>query len=155
MNGKTHRAIGTATGAAVAFLNSNQGDDELWTRIIEIAGGAVAGNLGARAPDWLEPAVHSWHRSTCHSITAGAAVVKAGVATSTRWTAACRQRAEHFAALRRNPQLDFLSTLLFLAAEMFWRAAAGFVAGFTGGYASHLALDAVTPRGIPLFTRGF
>jgi hypothetical protein len=35
--------------------------------------------------------------------------------------------------------------------EMVLRLLAGFVAGLLAGYASHLALDAVTPKGLPIF----
>lgn len=39
--------------------------------------------------------------------------------------------------------------------ELLWRLAAGFANGLAAGYLSHLALDAVTPRSIPLLKTGF
>jgi membrane-bound metal-dependent hydrolase YbcI (DUF457 family) len=38
---------------------------------------------------------------------------------------------------------------------MFWRFAAGFANGLAAGYVSHLALDAATPRSLPLLVSGF
>jgi hypothetical protein len=34
--------------------------------------------------------------------------------------------------------------------EMLFRLLAGFIAGLLAGYASHLALDALTPKGLPV-----
>ena len=36
--------------------------------------GALVGEKGATAPDWIEPGTSSWHRSTAHSWTALGAV---------------------------------------------------------------------------------
>lgn len=75
MNGRTHRKIGAAAGAVTSFSRSSS-TDEFGTRIIEAIGGALAGRLGARMPDWIEPAIHSHHRSTFHSVAAGTALNK-------------------------------------------------------------------------------
>jgi len=40
-------------------------------------------------------------------------------------------------------------------AELFWRLLAGFLNGLSAGYASHLLLDAMTPRGIPVVAGRF
>jgi hypothetical protein len=76
--------------------------------------------------------------------------------------AACRENAEKSGAISMEQQGDtfvpvtdpvtrFLSALF----ELFWRLAAGFFNGLRAGYVSHLALDAMTPRSIPLLTSGF
>lgn len=154
MNGKTHRTVGTAGGALIAFLRTNPAD-ELWKRIVETFGGALGGNLGARVPDWLEPALHPNHRSTIHSIGVGTKVLMTAAGTMTAWEQSCRDRAYYFAALRNAPETVGIDWLKCLVGEFFWRLAAGLASALSFGYGSHLALDATTPMGIPLLTRGF
>jgi hypothetical protein len=50
---------------------------------------------------------------------------------------------------------DPISRLLLSLFELMWRLAAGFANGLAAGYISHLALDAATPRSIPLLKAGF
>lgn len=79
------------------------------------------GLLGAKLPDILEPAIHSHHRKFFHSL-----VVAGGLAWAIRkvlsWPRDSRE-------------------------QRLMRAA---VLGIAIGYASHLALDAMTPRSLPL-----
>jgi membrane-bound metal-dependent hydrolase YbcI (DUF457 family) len=72
-------------------------------------------------PDTLEPAIHPHHRQFCHSVVVLAAVGY-GIKKSYEW----------------KPQGS---------AGKFWRALA-LCAGV--GYISHLILDVVTPRSLPL-----
>jgi membrane-bound metal-dependent hydrolase YbcI (DUF457 family) len=78
---------------------------------------AVAGGL---APDILEPAVSSHHKSFAHSITGG-------------WSLATYVQKWR---CRENQDWDEFSKILF--------------ACFAAGYFSHLALDLCTPHGLPL-----
>jgi hypothetical protein len=81
----------------------------------------------------------------------------------TAFAAACRENAEKCRALPMTPQgdmfvvapVDPFSQLLLNMFELFWRFLAGFTNGLAAGYVSHLALDAATPRSIPLLTNGF
>ncbi|PYU90685.1 MAG: hypothetical protein DMG25_16690 [Acidobacteria bacterium] len=50
--------------------------------------------------------------------------------------------------------VDPISHLLSNVFEFLWRFLAGFTNGLAAGYVSHLALDAATPRSIPLLTTG-
>jgi hypothetical protein len=100
-------------------------------------------------PDVLEPAINSSHRNAAHSWVAGGAVV-AGLSTLDRWEAYCRQRAASQRALRTLAEVDPFTSFLHLLAELFWQIAAGFASGLLAGYTSHLALDALMPRGLPL-----
>jgi inner membrane protein len=79
------------------------------------------GLLGAKLPDVFEPAIHSHHRKFFHSL-----VVAGGLAWAIRkvldWPRETRE-------------------------QRLLRAA---VLGVAVGYASHLALDAMTPRSLPL-----
>lgn len=154
MDGKTHRKIGTAAGALVGITAASDADD-IWQKFLALIGGAIGGNLGARMPDWIEPAVHSHHRNIAHSVTAGTSIVAYAAKKTRAWERQCRERAAYFAERLENPHLDFFDRIKYGLAELFWRIAVGFARGLGAGYLSHLALDARTPRGIPLLVRGF
>jgi membrane-bound metal-dependent hydrolase YbcI (DUF457 family) len=123
-------------------------DEQPLNRVLEIIGGALGGSLGARLPDYLEPATSSWHRGPAHSW------VAIGISTRSmremrKCSHYCRQRAAYYLALR-SANCSSILALLYALIEAFWRAASGFLSGLAAGYISHLALDAFTPRGIPL-----
>ncbi len=58
------------------------------------------------------------------------------------------QQGDKFVPVAVDPFSKFLLDLF----ALLWRLAAGFANGLAAGYISHLALDAVTPRSIPLLT---
>jgi len=80
-------------------------------------GVAVVSGMG---PDLLEPALHPNHRQFCHSITAGALVLKAG-------TSICND------ANRQWTELAKIVTACIIV-----------------GYLTHLVLDACTQKGLPI-----
>jgi hypothetical protein len=139
--------VGMVAGGGAALYRGRDlpGPDLL----VEVLGGVIGGYAGGKAPDILEPAIHSWHRKFCHSWTAGA-VIGAGVATLDVWERHCRERAADYRRRRLAVGVDPLNALFLWIAEMFWALAAGFAAGFGAGYLSHLLLDAATPRSLPL-----
>lgn len=151
MNRRTYRQAGVAAGALTAFIRSNPADD-LWKRLAEAIGGALGGNIGARIPDWIEPAMHSHHRST---IRFGVKVASTSLISVPRWEAECRTRADYFAARMRQPHIVGLEWLKCLLAQAFWRVSAGCLGGAFAGFGSRLALDSTTTRGLPLLVRGF
>jgi membrane-bound metal-dependent hydrolase YbcI (DUF457 family) len=164
---RTHIVGGVATGVGYsAFQAKEQSTPNLVT---EMVGGAAGGYVGALLPDFLEPALSSWHRSAAHSCTAGAAIVysKDVLAGFEKF---CREQADLCALQHKTLQMrpdpwqpnvfvpapaDPFMLLSLKIAEVCWRFLAGFANGLAAGYISHLALDAVTPRSIPLLTRGF
>lgn len=152
-DGKTHQKIAMASGGVAALLMSNE--KEPWKLIAETLGGVIGGLVGGKLPDIIEPAVHSWHRNVAHSFSTGAVVVGAAAKGVQSWHASCRAKAEAWAQRRRDPNLTPTDRALALVAELAWRIAAGLPIGAAAGYVSHLALDAGTPRGIPLIARGF
>lgn len=100
-------------------------------------------------PDIIEPAIHPGHRSVAHG---AAPAVALGVLASRHldsWQASLRARADRQAALAMQSQ-STLPQLWHAVLEFFFRLLAGAVAGALGGYGSHLALDAFTPRSLPL-----
>lgn len=161
---KTHTLVGAVSGAALAAHRTKKNIRH--NRLARVAGGAVGGALGGALPDFFEPAISPWHRGQGHSVAAATAVVSSGNLL-TRWEAFCLNSAERcrarptklvrdaqgalFVPVPPNP----LSQVLLTFGEIFWEFLAGFLNGLVAGYTSHLALDALTPRSIPLLTRGF
>ena len=154
---KTHQLVGATAGVAFAAVETKHQPSQ--HMCIEMIGGGFGGYAAGMLPDWLEPAICSWHRGICHSATAGAAVLYAR-ATLAQWAQICRQNADR---CRMVPQVEDVHTGGWLPlpqtplqqfcgqlGELFWRFLAGFLNGLAAGYISHLALDAATPRGIPL-----
>jgi len=154
----THQLAGAIAGVGFAALDAkNQPTPHF---CIEMIGGGFGGAAAGMLPDWLEPAVCSWHRGVCHSATAGGAVLYAK-ATLAQWAQSCRENADQS---RVVPQILDVHTGEWLPmpqtplqkfwaefCEFVWRFLAGFLNGLAAGYVSHLLLDASTPRGIPLF----
>jgi LexA-binding, inner membrane-associated putative hydrolase len=153
---RTHIVVGTSVGTTVAAYCARE--QLPGNRYLEIAGGAAGAFFGSTFADYLEPATSSWHRSAAHSFAAGAAVLSFGAKLSL----ACREKAEQCRAIPMQPLLYPLGVvyvaapvhpirgLLNVFAELVWRFFAGLVTGFASSYASHLVLDAATPRSIPL-----
>lgn len=142
-----HCVAGAISGGALAFhYAADLGERE---RLLETIGGCLFGILGARLPDIFDPPTSPNHRGAAHS--AGAAIcsigkVQAGIAA---WQETLRAFAEdEMQAARLNAGRPeerghlFVGTLLSLAA--------GAIPGLVAGYASHLVLDALTPKGLPL-----
>ena len=72
-NRETHSSVGLVSGLGYAAFEA-KGQATL-NVVAEIAGGALGGYWGGQLPDWIEPALHSWHRSVAHSGAAGATIV--------------------------------------------------------------------------------
>jgi membrane-bound metal-dependent hydrolase YbcI (DUF457 family) len=160
-DGVTHKLAGTGSGLIFAAYRAKGQSPGDW--IVEVAGGAIGGYVGGILPDILEPAISSWHRGTAHSYVSGATLAACIYRTLSDWETACRGQAQNCRAIRmvRAPGGTFVAApsdplrQLFLStAELFWRLLAGFLSGLAAGYVSHLALDAATPRSIPLIGSG-
>jgi hypothetical protein len=146
-NRKTHLTAGIASGTAAAIYTAR---DQTGAAFIgEIVGGAVGGAAGGLLPDLLEPAIHSWHRSTAHSIATATAVGIAAARSVPDWQQWCRKNAAHHDSLHASAT-DILSSAWHAFMAFLWRFFSGFAAGLPVGYLSHLALDAGTPRSVPL-----
>ena len=142
---KVHTAAGAVAGGAYAYYKARAERD--FDRLVETGAGIASGALAGCIPDMLEPAVTPNHRGLAHSMVAGYAVTAVKL---DNWSSYCRERAEHFRQLQLHPTVEPIRRLLYWFAEMFWRLAAGCLNGLQAGYASHLALDLLTPRSLPL-----
>jgi len=147
MNGAAHKLAGGVVGAGAALLTAHgQSDLEI---ITEGLAGIAGGILGAKIPDLAEPATSSWHRGPVHSCTAASMSLAAGVTAINELETWCDRRVEGLRfsrAIARTPEDAQRFTLEIL----FWLALVALFKGMLAGYLSHLALDATTPRCIPL-----
>jgi inner membrane protein len=137
-NRSDHDVVGLLTGVVSTVLGATlQGRT---VDLCELVGGAAGGALLSRAPDVLEPALHPNHRQFAHSM------VTAGTLGAVAVPAAFR--AQHNLA-RQAAQMQSADPVR----AAVYHLLAGFVAGAVPGYLSHVALDACTPKGIPLMGR--
>jgi hypothetical protein len=136
---------GLATGLATATLVAEE------HQAVHILVCALSGVGGGLVPDFIEPALSPNHRSLAHSFVAVgglALAVKANYhAQCLKRATACEQRAvllpvgcPEWRAERRTAAT--------------WRVMAASTLGFVAGYASHLALDGATPKGLPVVAAG-
>ena len=101
---RTHVGTGLAAGAVAAAYKARTQDQQ--HLLLEVAGGGIGGMLGAIAPDFLEPALHSWHRSVAHSGAAGFGGASA-IQQCATWQQRCRLEAQRHDQLRDIRQDDW------------------------------------------------
>ncbi len=126
MNRKTH-LVGGAVGAGLAvwqFCEKQGIQLDPSIALIATAGGLAGGRL----PDLLEPARHPNHRQLGHSVSVGATLI--ALIPKLTDDEQCPQWLRDNAALRI------------------------FCISLIGGYLSHLLLDSMTKKGLPLLDRG-
>lgn len=136
---QTHLGFGACVGAVSAFAvaqRTGSGDP-----FFEGIGGALAAAFSAGLPDDLEPATSPSHRAFAHSL-AAAGMVSSAIPTLLRFAEECR------APYRCRPVLPASNSEAIN--RLLAHLAAGFAVGLAVGFLSHLALDARTPKGLPL-----
>lgn len=94
--------------------------------------------------------MHPWHRSTAHSLAAGAGIAGKGFDFAQKWVSHCRKKSGEHTRLQRESNEPLMQVLHGVIAWL-WAILAGVAPGIVAGYLSHLALDACTPRSIPVF----
>ena len=144
-NGPTHRVAGGVAGGGLALARATGQPPE--AVLIEVFGGVVGGVVGGRLPDIFDPATTPRHRSTAHSALAGLVVVGAALEDARSY---CRERADTYRRLKAQSGLNDGARLWYALLELVWQFLAGALTGLQAGYVSHLALDALTPAGLPL-----
>lgn len=146
-NRAVHLRLGAASGVAFATYQA-------WGQpgpyvFAEGAGGLVGGMGGGLLPDWIDTPCSPRHRAEAHSmsITGTASYfIREQLPT---WQAGLRDEAQRYAQLREaSPSL--LPQIGYGALELIFRFLAGLLAGLLAGYASHLALDSLTPSSLPI-----
>lgn len=150
-DGRTHQGVAVLAGAVAGFYSARDLDGA--PAIARIVGAILAAKIGGALPDVLEPATHSWHRGTFHSVAAlmGSGYLMMDPPVRAReWLAGLEE-----AAVRLRREWETLSpghpdrSGIWMR-EMFYHVVVGAAAGLVVGYVSHLLLDANTPRRLPL-----
>jgi membrane-bound metal-dependent hydrolase YbcI (DUF457 family) len=144
-NYATHARVGAAAGGLAAAYRARTAPTE--QMLAETLGGLLGGWFGGALPDMLEPARDPNHRKAAHSVAAGGALTLARIA---EWQATCRASAEGAAKRAATHPLGSPERSRAEIDVLLWRLVAGALVGLVAGYASHLLLDANTPRGLPL-----
>lgn len=96
-NGRTHLKAGITTGVATALYTAS--DQTGWGFVTEVVGGGAGGAVGGLLPDLIEPATHSWHRSTAHSLATATALGATALRCVPDLQMKCRTNAAHHDAL--------------------------------------------------------
>lgn len=146
-NKGTHQAAGTLAGGCAALILSD--GQSTPNQIAECVGGAVAGCIFGRVPDWLDPPRSPNHRSLAHGVAPGTTLMGAYVSQLDSIQSFFRSHADRQDALAKQAQTT-LSELWHYFLELLCRFLAGAAAGVLGGYGSHLLLDGFSPQSLPL-----
>src|SRR4029077_15964815 len=149
-NRKTHLAAGAVVGVGVGVYTARNVDG--WPALARILGAVLGSVAGAALPDVVEPALHSWHRRSFHSwgALAGTAGVTLGPPVAARRWIADREAAAGGCRVQRAAlPLDDTERAGLWRAHVFEHFLIAAALGLPAGYASHLMLDAVSPRGLP------
>jgi hypothetical protein len=145
-DGTVHQGVGVLCGVGAAWAVS--ADQVPVVRLLRAAAGALGGLHGGQMPDLLEPAISPLHRAIAHDALTlfggGSIVVVKGRAQLDTMNARIRELEmvlEGAAGLQR-----FVVALAIVLGHLL----VGYLTGFAAGYASHLVLDACTPRSLPM-----
>ncbi len=151
---RDHEQIGGLVGGVAAFGFAAAANQPLLLALAETAGGILAGGSAGTWPDRLEPGVSSHHRDSAHALVPAAALSKLAFDRAVSVQGSFRAAAAmcfRVAETSGNGFESFFNLVAGLSLHML----AGAVPAVPAAYLSHLALDAPSPRGIPLLTRGF
>lgn len=146
-NRKTHQTVGAISGGIAAIVRSES--QPLEHRIVETLAGVLAGIGGGRLPDILDPPTWPGHRSIGHGMVPSGGGLALVFSKPDELQGAIRSHAEQEAAMRESAD-TLLAQLWHGFLELMLRLLAGAVVGLPAGYASHLLLDATTPKCLPL-----
>ena len=149
---KVHKTTGGLVGGAAALVCAQNQPPLL--ALVEVLGGYLAGQSAGTWPDVVEPGLSSHHRDVFHALAPTAFGATLAFQQTISIQSSLRTQAQlcfqHAASIDNGPQ-QFLNVTVGVVLQML----AGAVPAIPAGYLSHVALDAATPRGIPLLVRRF
>src|SRR5262249_41168020 len=122
------------------------------TYLLKVIMGGVGGYLGSGLPDRLDPPINSHHRDIAHSWVVAIGGVKAGPGWLNEFERFCSERTAERQRLLAT-EFDAQVRNRHIIALWLWTLLPSFIRGMAIGYLSHLALDAATPRGLPLIAK--
>jgi hypothetical protein len=149
---KEHKIVGGLTGGTASLFSAQTQPPLL--ACAEVFGGVLAGQYAGTLADKFEPGTSSHHRDFFHALAPSAygatlAIQQIGsVQTSLRYQA---QSCFQMAASTNDGIQQFVG----VTAGLLLHVLAGAVPAIPVGYLSHVALDSASPRGVPVFVRGF
>lgn len=151
-NRETHRVAAIIAGMVVGAHNARGlPPDRAWLVFISNILGA---SLGGPLPDIGDPPTSPNHRHIAHGAVNATVAGYFCLKSLGEWQRSLHARADELKWSRQFlPDVESRSSSAL--AELLLRVIAHGLPGFLAGYASHLALDATTPRGLPLVTRDF
>jgi hypothetical protein len=146
-NRDVHLRVGAVSGAAYAAYHA-WGQPSPYV-LAEAAGGLVGGIGGGLLPDWIDTPCSPRHRAEAHSMSITGTVGCYMNQQLPQWQANLRAEAQRYAQLRAA-STSVLPQIGYGALELIFRFLSGLLAGLLAGYASHLALDSLTPSSLPI-----
>jgi hypothetical protein len=146
-NRDVHIPVGAVSGVAYATYHA-------WGQpgpyvLAEAAGGLVGGIGGGLLPDWIDTPCSPRHRAEAHSMSITGTVGCYMNQQLPQWQANLRAEAQRYGQLRAA-STSVLPQIGYSALELIFRFLSGLLAGLLAGYASHLALDSLTPSSLPI-----
>ena len=146
-NRDVHLPIGAVSGVAYAgYLAWGPPAPHL---LGEAAGGLLGGIGGGLVPDWIDTPCSPRHRAEAHSMSITGTVGYFISGQLPAWRSSLRNKADDYAQ-KRAASTAFLPQIGYGFLELLFRFLAGALAGLLAGYASHLALDSLTPSSLPI-----
>lgn len=146
-NRDVHFRAGAVAGSAYAAYHA-WGEPGPYL-FAETAGGLIGGIGGGLLPDWIDTPCSPHHRAEAHSMSLTGTLGYFINEQLPDWQAALRDKAEHYAHLRASSP-SLLPQVGYGILEFLFHFLAGLLPGFLAGYASHLALDSLTPSSLPV-----
>ncbi|MBK7645267.1 MAG: hypothetical protein IPJ19_19865 [Planctomycetes bacterium] len=143
-----HKPVGAAAGAALglAMAHAQRPNDIL----LEVLAAGFTGYHAAKLPDVIDPPIHPRHRSVGHGVLSAGPVIAWILHELKEWQDALRTASQR-ATTRADEATSSWERLGHQIVAVLLRLLAGALAGFVGGYGSHLAMDACTKSGLPVF----
>jgi hypothetical protein len=151
-NYEQHKRLSGTVGGISALVCAR--DQPPLLMLAEVCGGWVAGQYVGTWADVAEPATSSHHRNVCHALAPsayGAMLVFQQVGPI---QTALRSQAQTCFMLAATTS-DGFDRCVNVAMGLFLHVLAGTVPAIPAGYLSHIALDASSPRSVPVLFRGF
>lgn len=149
---KEHKFVAGVVGGATALVFA--ADQKPLQMIAEVAGGLFIGGHAGTWADCIEPGISSYHRQEAHAVVPSLVGANFVFQNLTSFQGSLRQTAAQCFELAQNTP-DPLQGLVSLLVGLGLHFIAGAVPAVATGYLSHVALDACTPRGVPVLVRGF
>lgn len=147
-NRETHIPVALMAGGTAAFICAPDGDDS--AKVLETIGGLAGAYVGGRLPDMIDLPNSPNHRSIGHGIGSAGTSLCLLAERIPEIQNYFRTKATEFKskAITDDPWKQVSNELFAVLCLL----ASGAVVGLAAGYASHLALDAGTKAGLPLFS---